>query len=72
MGSKYKNDLDALIHRNCVAYPNRVLDYNEIVTTDIKKFNIRNGLRFVEVRFSSPADALKRCLTLALLTVRRK
>jgi hypothetical protein len=49
-----------------------VLDYNDIVTTDVKRFSIRNGLRFVEINVASPGDALRRALALYLLTASRK
>jgi hypothetical protein len=60
------------MHRTNYDFPTQVKDYNEIVSLDLKKYNMRNGLRFVKLKCVSPEDAIRRCLIVALITYQRK
>ena len=70
--SKYRNNVLQIFHRTVKTTPTEVLDYNQIVPPEQRRFKMNNGLRFIVVHCHSVEDARRRALAMAMKTFDRK
>lgn len=64
----YENDIMALVHFTDGGSPSVIKDYNQIATSTAKSIDLKKGLKFIEMSFSSVLEAKRRALCVALLT----